>query len=87
MRREMCLIFQILAYVECAAAMGKIPLPDLKGNYDKDDIAYHVLLCSDAGFLQVRIKEVGGWPIDIDRMTWAGHEKLEEMKVEGYKAR
>ena len=87
MRREMCLIFQILAYVESATAMGKIPLPGLKGDYDKDNIAYHVLLCSDAGFLQVRIKEVGGRPMDIDRMTWAGHEKLEEMKAEGYKAR
>ena len=42
-----------------------------------DAIVYHVLLCEEAGFLTLT-NDRGR----IGRLTWAGHEKLEELRKE-----
>lgn len=81
MRRQMRLIRKLLAYVNGFDHTGKIPLPRCD-EYTAAEIAYHVLLCKDAGYLVVR---TGGTdnhiPVDIERMTWAGHEKLAELEA------
>ena len=79
MRRQMRLILKILAYVERAEHIGKISLPKCD-DYSKDEIAYHVLLCADAGYLEIRKKDVGGAALDITRLTWSGHETLNAMR-------
>lgn len=81
MRRQMRLILKILAYVEGSQGIGKIPLPKCD-DYSKDEIAYHVLLCADAGYLCIRKGENNQMPIDITRLTWCGHKALETMKAE-----
>ena len=82
MRRQLRLILKMLSYVERADGIGKIPLPKCD-DYSKDEIAYHVLLCSDSGYLEIRTNDLGGRPLDITRLTWAGHEALEAMRGNG----
>ena len=82
MRRQMRLILKILAYVEEATRTGKIALPELNG-YTRDEVAYHVLLCSDAGYVCIRKGVHNDMPLDITRMTWCGHKALEKMREEG----
>ena len=82
MRRQMRLILKILAYVESTMKIGKIPLPKCD-DYTQDEIAYHVLLCSDAGYLCIRKGDHNHMPTDIIRLTWCGHKALETMTAEG----
>lgn len=82
MRRQMRLILKILAYVEKAEQTGLIPLPKCD-EYSPEEISYHVLLCSDAGYLEIRMKQMGGNPQDITRLTWKGHEELKRLREDG----
>ena len=44
---------------------------------------YHVLLCSDAGYLCIRKGDHNHMPTDIIRLTWCGHKAMETMRAEG----
>ena len=76
MHRNMTLIRLILEHMKELDEFGLMPRPKING-YTKNEIAYHVRLCSDAGYLilQKGTKEVT--PIII-RMTWCGHKALEK---------
>ena len=51
---------------------GDIPLPRFE-KFESVDVAYHVRLCSDAGYLILRKSTVETKPVII-RMTWCGHK-------------
>ena len=78
MRRKMKLIYLILAYVEKATHIGNIPLPEL-AEYTEEEVAYHVKLCSEAGYLDIVVDAHNKKPVGIDRLTWQGHEALEKL--------
>ena len=79
MRRQMKLIRLILQYLEDQPVFGDgdIPLPRFE-KFGSVDVAYHVRLCSDAGYLILRKCTVETKPV-ILRMTWCGHKALEDL--------
>lgn len=79
MRREMNLIRMILEYVEEKQVnSNSVPVPEFP-DYRNCVVEYHVLLCREAGYLDVGVQ--GRSPKGIFRMTWAGHEKLDAMRA------
>ena len=83
MKRHMKLIFQILAYVESRKTNGNdLPLPELE-DYSRSLIEHHIMLCDEAGYIDVVMVEKGQPPIAIRRLTWAGHNELDRMRAEG----
>ena len=77
MRRKMKLIREILTYVEGQPADGNIPIPEFD-DYPQSEVAEHVRLCEEAGFLQVYWHR--RMPMRITRMTWQGHEELKRLR-------
>ena len=79
MNRNWLLIKSLLEHVErhgktSALSVG-IPYPKgLKGAGD-EETAYHLTLCQEAGFI-VLDEEIR----HIRRLTWAGHNKLDELR-------
>ena len=82
MRRYMKLICLILSHVEKATEPGNIPIPEFQ-DYRPCQVAYHVQLCEEAGYLDVRMNATTKEPVSIIRMTWAGHEALERLRDGG----
>ena len=81
MRRYKKLIALILAHVEKANRCGDIPIPELS-EYPQHVILYHVKLCEEAGYLDIEVSPYDKRPIAIHRMTWAGHEALDQLRGE-----
>ena len=81
MRRYMKLIALILAHVEKAERCNDIPIPELSG-YLQHVILYHVKLCEEAGYLDIVVDARDKMPVSIRRMTWAGHEALDQLRGE-----
>ena len=80
MRRDFKLIRQILHYVEQEKQNGdEIPLPEL-ADYRTCEIEYHVKLCEEAGYLDIRVSSHDKKPVAIVRMSWQGHEALDELR-------
>lgn len=79
MERQMKLVALILAQVSKATSTGHIPIPEFEG-YRRCEVLYHVQLCEEAGFLDIRVNASDKTPVSIVRMTWAGHEKLDEIR-------
>lgn len=80
MRRDWLLIRRLLAHIaetadgQCAISIG--PFYD----YKDDEITYHVRLCAEAGFvILARPDKEPPQDQNILRLTWAGHDKLEEL--------
>ena len=69
MKRYMQLIRAIMEYAETHGNGAGLAPPEVKG-YTPDQVANHVILCEEAGYL-----EISPGPL-IDRITWAGHEFL-----------
>lgn len=83
MKRHMKLIFLILDYVERTKNNGvHIPAPEFD-DYTRTEVAYHVRLCHEAGYLIVPTKVTEPDEPAIKRMTWKGHEELDRMRKEG----
>ena len=77
MRRHMKLIGMLLEYVERHPGFGDIPTPTLP-DFSRQEVAYHIRLCGDAGYLVLKKGQREEHPI-IVRMTWCGHKALEGM--------
>lgn len=81
MRRYKKLIGLILAHVEKANRCGDIPIPEVSG-YAQHVILYHVKLCEEAGYLDIAVSPHDKTPTTILRMTWKGHEALDQLRGE-----
>ena len=78
MHRHMNLIQLILEYVEDQRGFGNIELPRFR-EFNNEEVAYHVRLCSDAGYL-ILVKDRQETRPAIVRMTWCGHKALEKLQ-------
>ena len=77
MKRDMDLILRILRWTEENAKAKPLDIPDLEG-IQPYEVAYHVLLCYEAGFLHVDIKEADTRKsVRIVSLSWQGHEYLD----------
>ncbi len=81
MKRDMELIYLILAYAEEHGDLNnrKRCVPNFD-EYDPDYIDYHVRLCEEAGYLKA------SWPSGnrrghVQRLTWQGHEALDASRT------
>ena len=81
MRRHMKLIALILAYVEEQKRCKDIPLPRFP-EFTAEQVAYHVKLCEEAGYLDIVVSPHDRMPLTIHRMTWTGHEALAKLRGE-----
>ena len=80
MRRNPELIYQILEYVEREHREASVYLKDSPfEGVDYDEVAYHTVLCFEAGYI---VAEFGQKPIVIRRLTWKGHDALDELRRE-----
>lgn len=77
----MRLIRLILEYVNGLDEFGDIRPPHLAG-YTELEIAYHIRLCGDAGYLVLKKGQQEAHPVII-RMTWCGHKALEDAIAAG----
>ena len=85
MKRDMSLIRKLLEYVE-AQTDGRYH--DAPGCLDfaQESVHYHIGLCGQAGFLEVRKISGGEEPLaryELRNLTWAGHESLDRLRL-GY---
>ena len=83
MERDFTLIMRILAYVaETQTTLTQqLRIPQIP-SYTPDEVQYHVGLCQQAGYLDANF--VGASVSEfthISRLTWAGHEKLDELRA------
>lgn len=81
MRRFKKCILEILKHVECHAGPPPMAAPELQG-YDQLQVHYHIGLCYQAGFLQVKeiVNPSASWPMyKILGLTWQGHEALDKL--------
>ena len=79
MERDLNLIRMILAEVAKSRTYGDIPIPQFDG-YAAPDVKYHVKLCEEADYLDIRVSAHDEMPESIIRMTWAGHEALDRLR-------
>ena len=76
MKRYMQLIRAILEYVTVKSNGNDLALPEING-YTPDQVSYHVKLCEEAGFLDIVIDASTKQATGIVRITWQGHEFLD----------
>ncbi len=80
MKRDWTLIKLLLRHVErhvtseTLSHVG-IPYPEVLNGFDDEQIAYHITLCEEAGFIVLNesIRH-------IRRLTWEGHNKLDDLR-------
>ena len=76
MKRHMKLITAVLRYVEEKGNGVELDQPQFV-DFTEAQIAYHITLCSQAGYLQVATSS-GRPPVHkLRELTWAGHEFLD----------
>ena len=82
MRRDMKLICKLLRFIRCNATgerKNPIDAPDFEPKYTAAEVNYHLGLCAQAGFVELAELVTEGAPYQIVGLTWAGHNKIEEM--------
>ena len=79
MKREMALIETILARAE---GNGEWLNPPEISDYTPAQVMYHVNLCGQAEFLEVRSRASFGNParVMMKSLTWKGHTELERLR-------
>ena len=86
MKRDLQLIKEILLYVEAHAEEGAAPIEriDLDGDYAQPQIAGHVQLLIDAGFVDGKLYRTysSGSSYLVSRLTWSGSEFLDDARDE-----
>ncbi len=85
MRRQMKLICKLLAYAESNPGEAAQAVPEIPG-YSEAEVHDHVALCNEAGYLEVGrpgIYPQGRRFSSIIRLTWRGHDALQELKSNG----
>jgi hypothetical protein len=84
MIRDFDLIRRILLEVQAQPAGTRAFQLYLPGEYDQDTVTEHVMLLIDAGLLEGG--ELGGISginiVNIQRLTWAGHDFIDAAKDE-----
>ena len=69
----------ILAEVAKSRTFRDIPIPQFDG-HASSEVKYHVKLCEEAGYLDIRVSAHDEVPESIVRMTWDGHEALDRLR-------
>ncbi len=77
MKRYMDLILAILRYVEKEGNGVELDPPRF-ADYTETQINYHVELCGEAKYLHVSKVHSTPPAFRISRLTWAGHEFLDQ---------
>ena len=81
MKRNWTLIKLLLRHVERHVTAETlrdigIPYPERLNEFSNvDQIAYHIDLCEEAGFIIIANKDIR----HIRRLTWEGHNRLDEL--------
>lgn len=82
MRRDYALICKILEYVEREQINGPVAAPSFEG-YTPTQVHNHIKLCVEAGYIEAPgagIYDGGIRYNQIDRLTWLGHEALDDLR-------
>ena len=81
MQREWNLIKAILAHAECMGN-GEWMHPPSINDYTPDQVTYHVKLCGQADFLEVKSTAAFGNPdrLLMKPLTWKGHTELARLR-------
>src|SRR5688572_12098241 len=84
MKRDMELVRQILIAIE-RHPHGHAPRDLSVPDYDEENVGYHLVLMGEAGLLVVTSSTPFGAKSPsavVERMTWAGHEFLDNARNE-----
>ena len=76
MGRKLDLIFAILEWLEEQPTTWAA-IPKEMAGYSEDVVAYHVTLLKEGGLINADSLDTSGYT----RLTWQGHEKLEELRA------
>ena len=83
MQRKMKLIRKLLEHVELSQTEDPIPTPEIEG-YGEAQVHYHIGLCEEAGYIIAHRPKFDGpgrrFP-GMVRLTWQGHEALDNMRA------
>ena len=81
MKREWTLIKAILAHAECIGNGEWLHPPEING-YTPTQVMYHVNLCGQAEFLEVKPIPAFADParVMMKSLTWKGHTELERLR-------
>lgn len=82
MQRDMDLVREILLAVEDqAASVANFFSLELEG-YEQAVVSYHLILLHEAGFIEGRRLDAIGADSQfyVDRLTWSGHEFLDDIR-------
>ena len=85
MKRDMRLICQLLAHVECKQTEGPVEIPTIQ-DYSEGQVHYHVGLCIEAGYIDAAkpgMYSAGRRFSSIHRLTWQGHNALDDLRNGG----
>ena len=80
MQRHMKLILKLLEHAT-DQTNGEIHPPEISG-YSHEQVQYHVELCEQAGYMEVRKINSKRRRYRIVSVTWQGHEALEKLRQE-----
>lgn len=85
MKRDLMLVYRMLEQIEHADFdFTNAPIDLAVNGFSRAQIAYHLLLLRDAGFIEVTKNERG--QVAPTRLTWKGHDYLEttnDIVIEG----
>jgi Hypothetical protein (DUF2513) len=86
MKRDMELIRELFMAIEADVKNTTLPASqlNLKSDWAEDDVYYHLVLMTDAGFVESEpVKSLQRiHNVLIKRMTWEGHEFLDKARSE-----
>ena len=78
MKRDMALLLKILRHIrDSATATTFADVPDFEPEYTARQVIYHLELCEEAGLVKRNALGIYGVENAL-RLTWQGHEKLEQ---------
>jgi hypothetical protein len=80
MNRNWDTIREILLKIEASEPNIEVGLSDFDDSRS-NEITYHIRLMEEANLIKATIHEVSDGPIiDIERLTWSGHELLDAIR-------
>ena len=83
MKRYTCLIKKLLEFTEQKVSSEDTLPPEVNG-YTTEQVHYHVGLCYEAGYMNVRSISGADSPYKqyvITSLTWEGHEALDRLRT------
>ncbi len=83
MRRHSSLIYRIFRFVEQNCEIGRPLDPPVFDSFTEQEVGYHVMLCAQAGYLDVEeVESRNPYRYLIRHLNWAGHEALGQYRRE-----